>query len=338
MKSIMSSPQKFMRVTMYVVILTITLTLSSIPQNAQRVAGDLWLTGAVTMNGTSVTSGMTVFNNSQVKTARGSFATVNLGKLGRIKLEPESEMILQFANGLIGGNQLAGLAAISANKGIKSKVTTPHVLVEADGSDVGLVSVDVKPEYTCVVVNRGSVRLTAGQKVSYLSQGQALSFDARGPEKESHCEGLTSSRLAKPLAVAGAVTAATLIPLTRDAVASVRGVAVTPGTTAGEVTNQSSPPPTSTATNNPTTPVKPPPPFSVCNCKYDKDGKPLSTAQRIDICQVSPTGVRTSAIVGCAQLLLYFNLNGTPRAGFEQYSCGICRTTVRRDSQSRPQD
>ena len=243
MKSIMSSPQKFMRVILYAVILTVTLTFSSIPQNAQRVAGDLWLTGAVTMNGTSVTSGITVFNNSQVKTARGSSATVNLGKLGRIKLEPESEMILQFANGLIGGNQLAGLTAISANKGIKSKVTTPHVLVEADGSNVGLVSIDVKPEYTCVVVNRGSVRLTAGPKVSYLSQGQALSFNARGPETMSHCEGLQSSRLAKPLAVAGAVTAATLIPLTRDAFASVRGTTVTPSTTASEVTNQSSPPP-----------------------------------------------------------------------------------------------
>lgn len=325
MKSIMSSPQKFMRVTLYTVVLAVTLTFSSIPQNAQRVAGDLWLTGAVTMNGTSVTSGITVFNNSQVKTARASFATVNLGKLGRIKLEPESEMVLQFANGLIGGNQLSGLAAVSANKGIKSKVTTPHVLVEADGSDVGLVSIDVKPEYTCVVVNRGSARLTAGQKISYLSQGQALSFDTHGPQKESQCEGLKASRLAKPLTVAGAVSAVTLIPLTRDTIASVRGVTVTPGTTAGEVTNQSSPPPTSTTTNNPTTPVKPPPPFSVCNCKFDKDGKPLSNAQRVDICHVAGTGNRNSLIVDCNGLLGHFNLNGTPRNGHSDDLCGICQ-------------
>lgn len=336
MKSIMSSPQKLMRVTLYVVVLTIVVTLSSISQKAQRVAGDLWLTGAVTMNGTAVTSGMTVFNNSQVKTARSSSATVNLGKLGRIKLEPESEMVLQFDNSLIGGNQLAGLAAISANKGIRSKVTTPHVLVEADGTEMGLVSVDVKPEYTCVVVNRGNVRLTAGQKVSYLSQGQALSFDARGPEKVSHCKGLkSSSRLAKPLAVAGTVTAAALIPLTRDAVASVRGGVVTPDTTAGEVTNQSSPPPTSTATNNPTTPVKPAPPFSVCACKYDKNGQPLSLTQRIMICRVGADGQPTTLTVGCSALLTYFNLNGTPRAG-ENVRCDMCRTTLRRESTSRP--
>ncbi len=323
MKSIMSSPQKLMRVILYVLVLAMTLIFSNIPQNAQRVAGDLWLTGAVTMNGTAVTSGMTVFNNSQVKTARGGSATVNLGKLGRIKLEPESEMVLQFANGLIGGNQLAGLTAISANKGIRSKVTTPHVLVEADGTDVGLISIDVKPEYTCVVVNRGTVRLTAGKKISSLGPGQALSFNARGPETVSHCEGLKSSRLAKPLTVAGAVTAATLIPLTRDAVVSVRGITVTPSTTAGEVTNQSSPPPTSTATNNPTTPVKPPAAFSVCNCKYDKDGKPLSTTQFQAVCQVSAFG-RLETIVSCTNLLTYFNLNGTPRTGFENYRCGGC--------------
>lgn len=325
MKSTMSSPQKFMRVTLYAVILAVTLTFSSIPQNAQRVAGDLWLTGAVTMNGTSVTSGITVFNNSQVKTARGSSATVNLGKLGRIKLEPESEMVLQFANGLIGGNQLAGLAAISANKGIKSRVSTPHVLVEADGADVGLVSVDVKPEYTCVVVNRGNFRLTANQKISYLSQGQALSFDTRGLEKVSRCEGLKSASLAKPLAIVGGVSAATLIPLTRDAFASIRGTTVTPNTTATQVTNQSSPPPTATATNNPTTPVKPPPPFSVCNCKFDKDGKPLSNNQKVDICHVAGNGNRNSLIVDCNALLGHFNLNGTPRNGHLNDVCGICQ-------------
>lgn len=325
MKLITSSAQKFLRITLYVVIGIFVMTFSSLSQKAQRVAGDLWLTGTVTLNGTSVASGVTVFNSNQVRTARGSSATVNLGRLGRIKLEPESEMVLQFDNSLIGGTQLAGLIAISANKGVKSKVSTPHVLVEADGAEVGLISIDVKPEYTCVVVNRGNVRLTSGQKVVTLRQGEALSFDIRGPERVSHCEGLKSSQFAKPLAVAGAVSAATLIPLTRDAVASVRGTTVTPTTTASQVTNQSSPPPTPTSTNNPTTPVKPPPPFSVCNCKYDKDGKPLSTTQRVDICQVAPNGTRTSTIVNCTELLLYFNLNGTPRAGFEQYRCGICQ-------------
>lgn len=319
------SPSLLKRGVLYVLVLTNAFVFSSISPTAQRLAGDLWLTGAVTLNGTSVASGMTVFNNSQIKTARASSATVNLGKLGRIKVEPESEMILQFGNGLIGGNQLAGLTAISANKGIKARISTPHVLLEADGAEVSLVSIDVKPEYTCVVVNRGSVKLTARQTVSTLRQGEALSFDARGLEKLSHCEGFKSSQFAKPLAVVGAISAATLIPLTSDAISSARGATVTPNTTATQVTNQSSPPPTATATNNPTTPVKPPPPFSVCNCKYDKDGKPLSTAQRIDICQVSPTGVRTSIIMGCSDLLLYFNLNGTPRAGFEQYTCGVCR-------------
>ncbi len=324
MKSIMSSPQKCLRVTLSAAILTVTTMLSSTPQQAQRVAGDLWLTGSVTLNGTPVTSGITVFDSSRIKTARSSSATVNLGKLGRIKLEPEAEMILQFAQGLIGGTQLAGLIAVSANKGVKAKVSTPHVLVEADGTAVGLVSIDVKPEYTCVMVNRGTARLTAGQKVSTLQQGQALSFDARGPEKSSHCEGLKSSSLAKPVPAAGAVTAATLIPLTVSAVASARGVVVTPHTTPSEVVPQSSPPPTANNTNNPTTPIKPPPPFSVCNCKYDRDGKPLSNDQRVTIRHVLPNGRCQTLTVDCNGLLGHFNLNGTPRANHAQDECGMC--------------
>lgn len=328
MKSIMSSPQ-FLRVTLYTVILTVVLTFSSIPQNAQRVAGDLWLTGSVTLNGTSVSSGITVLNNSQVKTGRSSSATVNLGKLGRIKLEPESELVLQFNNSLIGGNQLAGLTAISANKGIKTRVSTPHVLVEGDGADVGLVSIDVKPEYTCVVANRGAVRLTSGQKVSTLRAGEALSFDSRGPEKVSHCEGLKAAGLAKPLAVVGAVSAATLIPLTRDALSATRGttVAQNTNTAAPQVTNQSTPPPTSTSNNNPTTPVKPPPPYSVCDlCKYDKDGKPLSNSIRVMIAHITGNDACNNLTVDCHALLGHFNLNGTPRNGHLRDQCGMCPT------------
>lgn len=324
MNPIMSSPQKFLRATLYVVVLTVVVMLSNTSQQAQRMTGDLWLTGSVTVNGTPVTSGIAVFDNSRVKTARGSAATVNVGKSGRIKLEPEAEMILQLADGLIGGRQLSGLSAISANKGVRAKVSTPHVLVEADGTEVGLVSIDVKSEYTCVVANRGGVRLTAGQKVSILGPGQALSFDARGPEKISHCEGLKTSSFVKPLAAAGAVTAASLIPLTRDAVASVRGVVVTPNTAPSEVVPQSSPPPTSNNTNNPTTPVKPPPPFSVCNCKYDKDGKPLSNDQRVMIRHILPNGQCETLTLSCNGLLGHFNLNGTPRAGHSQDECGMC--------------
>lgn len=325
MYQIISSSRQTMSTLVRLVILTVVLNLTIVPQTTARLAGDLWLTGAVTLNGTAVTSGIAVFNNSQIKTARSSSATVNLGKLGRIKIEPESELVLQFAQGLIGGNQVSGLAAISANKGIKSKVSTPHVLVEADGTEVGLVSIDVKPEYTCVVANRGAVRLTAGQKVSYLNQGEALSFNARGLEKPGHCEGLRSASLAKPIAVGAGLTAASLIPLTRSAISSVQGGSVTPTTTGSQVTGQSSPPPTATATNNPTTPVKPPAAFTVCNCKYDKDQKPLAASQNVTLCHVLPNGNRNNLTVTCASLLTHFNLNGTPRAGHEGDVCGNCQ-------------
>lgn len=323
MKQNMSTSYKVLRAGLLTASLAVVINIAVIPQNSPRLTGDLWVTGAVTLNNIPATSGVTVFNNSQIKTTRNSSATVNLGKIGRIKLEPEADIMLQFSGNLIGGTQKSGLAAVSANQGVKTKVTTPHVLIESDGSQLGLVSIEVKSEYTCVMVNRGVTTLTSGRKVTQLNQGQALSFDANGPEKTGHCEGLKAASYVKPLGVVGAVSAATLIPLTRDSVNAVRGTSAAP-VTASEATNQSATPPTSTATNNPTTPVKPPPAFTVCNCTFDKDGKALAPAQATTICHINANGSKETQVIACAALLAHFNLNGTPRAGHAQDSCGSC--------------
>ncbi|MBS1811290.1 MAG: hypothetical protein JST84_24210 [Acidobacteria bacterium] len=324
MKLNISSSYKRGRSFLLIAGLAIGMNSTIIPQSSQRLTGDLWIAGAVTLNNTPATSGVAVFNNSQIKTARNSSATVNLGKLGRIKLEPEVEMSLQFSNGLIGGTQKSGLMAVSANQGVRTKVSTPHVLVESDGAQLGLFSIEVKSECTCVMVNRGKATLTVGQKITQLAQGQALSFDLNGPEKVGHCEGLKASGLGKPLAIAGAVTAATLIPLTRDSISAVRGTAITSATTS-QATNQSVIPPTTNATNNPTTPVKPPPAFQVCGCSFDKDGKALAPAQASTICHVGGNGNKETQAVACAALTAHLNLNGTPRAGHSQDSCGACQ-------------
>lgn len=324
MKNKVSAGYKILRGSLLTIKLAILLSIVVISQNSQRVTGDLWVTGSVMLNNSLATSGIAVFNNSQIKTTGSSSATVNLGKLGRIKLEPDAEMLLQFSGNVIGGNQKSGLIAVSANQGVKTKVITPQVLIESDGSQVGLVSIEVKPEWTCVMVNRGGATLSSGRKVTQLTQGQALSFDMNGPEKNGHCEGFKRAAYAKPLGAVGAVTAATLIPLTRDSISAVRGTAITPATTS-EATNQSAIPPTLNATNNPTTPVKPPPAFQLCGCAFDNAGNPLAASQVTGICHVAETGNRRTQSITCASLQTHFNLNGTPRAGHSQDSCGACQ-------------
>src|ERR1700730_10395841 len=60
---------------------------------AKAPAGELSVSGQVTINGENVISG-TVFSDSLIATAEKSSATVNLSKLGRVELAPNSGLKL----------------------------------------------------------------------------------------------------------------------------------------------------------------------------------------------------------------------------------------------------
>lgn len=304
--------------TSLMAILATALTISGVPQTRQRLAGDLWVSGTVTMNGVPATSGIAVFNDSQIKTGRGSSASVNLGQQGRIKLEPETDMTIQFGQKLIGGNQVSGLSAISKNPNVQMRVTTPHVLIECNAcSQAALVSVEVKPEYTCVVVNQGLVTTTSGGKITQMRAGQALSFDANGPEKISHCEGLAGAAFVKPLIIGGGAAAAAIVPLARQSVAAVQSVPPATASSSGVT------PPT-VGNGNPTTPVDPPPAHIICGCPLDERGRSLVNGQKTLIQHVAGNGRCNTLEVDCNAITGHFNLNGTPRNGHLLDQCGTC--------------
>jgi hypothetical protein len=68
------------------------------------------VSGSVTINGTSAISGATVFSESRIRTAANSSAIINLGRMGRLQLGPESEMTVRFSDGALGGSLTAGRA------------------------------------------------------------------------------------------------------------------------------------------------------------------------------------------------------------------------------------
>src|SRR5262245_52979781 len=115
--------RQFRRVLAIVLIMAIggfypSISSSVMAQGGAKTAGELSVKGNVTINGTSAISGSTVFNNSLVKTQRGSGATINLGKLGRVQLGPESEMMLRFADNTIEGNLISGRAILNTPPGV----------------------------------------------------------------------------------------------------------------------------------------------------------------------------------------------------------------------------
>lgn len=122
----------------------ILATYSMIALAAQgNVVGDLTITGKsnVTVNGEVAQSGRTVFSSSLVKTSETSTATLNLGKLGKIEVAPNSTFNLKVDNNTVSGDlvegkitSLASEVTVTAN-GKTTKINAGETAVS--GNSVG---------------------------------------------------------------------------------------------------------------------------------------------------------------------------------------------------------
>jgi hypothetical protein len=178
------------------------ITNSALAQSAAKAAGELSVKGNVTINGTSAISGATIFSDSLVKTQRGGGATINLGKLGRVQLGPESEMRLRFADGSIGGNLTSGRAVLSAPTGVAISIATSEGVTTADGKQASALTIDVTCGNTRVAAGRNGAKVTAGGKDQYVAAGSEV---AVGQAQAPRCTRLSTAR--EPGLSSGAVAA-----------------------------------------------------------------------------------------------------------------------------------
>jgi len=179
------------------------VTTSALAQTAAKSAGELSVTGNVTINGTQAISGATVFSESKIKTAHNGAATVNLGKLGRVQLGPESEMVLSFADGKIGGNLTSGRAIVNAPAGVAISVATAEGVAVADGKNASALTIDVSCGNTRVAATRSDAKVTSGSKVEYVAAGSEVSV---GSQTAPRCARLSTANQSQGLS-AGAIAA-----------------------------------------------------------------------------------------------------------------------------------
>jgi hypothetical protein len=189
------------KVVAVVLMLTVGCFYSLAPasikaQATAEVTGELSASGQVTLNGVMAISGATVFNDSRVKTGRNATAMINLGKLGRIELGANSEMVLRFAEGVIGGNLLSGRAVVSAPAGVGISVVTAEGVTEVDGKQASAVTVDVSCGNTRVASSRGDAKVTSGNRVEYVAAGQEVAVGPQQPGQGSRCTRLTAAGVA----------------------------------------------------------------------------------------------------------------------------------------------
>lgn len=134
-----------------------------------QIAGQLIVTGNVTINDKKAINGTTVFSSSKIAVAcaKGNSAIVNLGRLGRVELSPGTKIMLKFSDGAIGGDLLEGKAVVSTPAGVKVTINTPDGVTNADGKEASVTPVNSQRGVRCVP----AVMSSGGSSASALSPG-----------------------------------------------------------------------------------------------------------------------------------------------------------------------
>lgn len=222
-------------------------------QVSPKLAGQLSVRGQVTLNGIQATSGATVFGGGQIKTRANSSATISLGKMGQVDLEPESELTLRLEAGVIGGHLRSGRATISAPAGIAVNLATADGVAVADGKQASVLKVDVTSGNTRVASVRSEARVTSGSKVEVVAAGREVSVGTQQqPKRGDTCycydsnrkvtgEGKLNSKLececksipagAAPVAISAGAWLALAVVGIGGAVAAITAVAASDSTT-----------------------------------------------------------------------------------------------------------
>lgn len=95
---------------------------------ASMLFGQLLMSGeqSALINGTKATSGTTIFSGAQLQTPAGVAATVQLGTLGRLAIDPDTLLSLTFDKDYIDVQVTAGNAVLTTNAGVKGTLATPN--------------------------------------------------------------------------------------------------------------------------------------------------------------------------------------------------------------------
>jgi len=147
-------------------------SITAMANPTSSASGELLVAKDVALNGAPGSSGLTVLSGSHIKTGLDGRVTVNLSKLGRVTLGPETEMVLTFSEGVVGGALLSGWMVISAPRGVRISHTTADGMIVADGAQSSLLTIDVTSGSTRVESSGASV--LSGNKKEVVAAGEEL--------------------------------------------------------------------------------------------------------------------------------------------------------------------
>lgn len=145
---------------MLAVFISSTMFVLAAP-DSKALAGEIIISGsgdksAVLFNGERTYSGRTFFSSGVIATPETSSAVVNLGKLGRINLAPNSNLSLNFTENTISGKLSSGQIKVFSTEGVSVNIETNDNAVSSQG---GVFTVNVQSGVTQAVAESGTISL-----------------------------------------------------------------------------------------------------------------------------------------------------------------------------------
>ena len=189
---------------MLAVFISSTMFVLAAP-DSKALAGEIIISGsgdksAVMLNGERTYSGRTFFSSGVIATPETSSAVVNLGKLGRINLAPNSNLSLSFAENQISGKLSSGQIKVFTNEGVSVNIETNDNAVTANQASV--FTVNVQSGVTQALAESGAISLRS-----------VMPNPQQTPDDDDDDD---NSILIPVLVFAGIVGAAALYTFTRD--------------------------------------------------------------------------------------------------------------------------
>jgi hypothetical protein len=198
-----------------VAVLSVYSMIALASPEAKVPSGELSVSGQVTVNGQKVISGGTLFSDSVIVTSDNSSATVNISKLGRVQLSPNSTLMLSFTDKAITGQLDSGVANVSTLAGVSVNLATKDGSVVVDGSQATSFTANAKRGNTVVSTLSGLVELRAGGAVKQIAAGESGTAGTPNPQAEDG-GGLSSGALAVLLIAAGGAVVAAILATRED--------------------------------------------------------------------------------------------------------------------------
>ena len=111
-------------------LLTTNTAAAPVPTGKLTTRGN----NPITVNGNSTRSGMTVLSGAQLQTPTDVGASVQLGRLGVLRLAPETSLTLNYDDSSVDVVLASGYITLTTNEGVKGSITTPDGKTERTNS------------------------------------------------------------------------------------------------------------------------------------------------------------------------------------------------------------